>query len=378
MLRPVSVERIRLADTTLNDSLFEVEWTPLPGREPVAGVSIGEYPVEDGAVPDFVVVRCVTKSSTVDSDSVRAAAYLALDLVQTWLADERFCSSRLVVVTRGAVATGPDEDVLDLAAAAVWGLLRAAQAEHPDRFVLVDLDGVADADRVLPLALAVGEPQVAVRGSTVFVPRLTRVADAGVGRPSGFDSRGTVLVTGGTGLLGGLLARHLVAEHGVERLLLVSRRGAEADGVADLVAELTGLGATVSVAACDVADRDAVARVLGSVPAEHPLTAVVHTAGVLDDGVVESLSPQRLDVVLRPKVDAALHLHELTEDMNLSAFVVFSSSSGVLGGPGQGNYAAANAFLDALAQHRRARGLPATSLAWGVVGAAWRDDRWSS
>ncbi|MFF6830219.1 SDR family NAD(P)-dependent oxidoreductase, partial [Streptomyces longwoodensis] len=186
--------------------------------------------------------------------------------------------------------------------------------------------------------------------------------------PAPLDQDGTVLITGGTGGLGALFAKHLARRYGVKHLLLVSRRGPAADGVPELLAELAELGAEARAAACDVSDRDQLGRLLGQL--EHPLRAVIHSAGVLDDGVVESLTPDQVERVMRPKVDAALHLHELTADMDLSAFVLFSSLAALIGSPGQANYAAANATLDALAAVRRAQGLPAGSLAWGLWGDA--------
>ncbi|MCR6483205.1 type I polyketide synthase [Amycolatopsis sp. OK19-0408] len=280
--------------------------------------------------------------------AIRAATSGVLDWLHHTLANPAHADKTLVVVTRHD----------DLAQSAVRGLVRSAQTEHPGRIVLVDTDHPAEPAE-LRAAAGIGEREVALRGSRLLVPRLTRAAGPAP-QDRAWRPGGTVLITGGTGTLGALVARHLVTEHGVRHLVLTGRSGRGAE----VAAELTALGAQVRVAACDVADHDAVAALLGSL--DRPLTAVVHAAGVLDDGTLDALDATRLDTVLRPKADGAWHLHRLTEHLDLDAFVLFSSVAGTIGTPGQANYAAANTFLDALAQHRRDRGLTATSLSWGL------------
>ncbi len=350
--------------------MFGVSWIAAPiSREP------------GDAVPEAVVVDFRADADRESSDGMpgaaRAILYRALSLIQEWLEDERSSASRLVFLTEGAVATRSEDLVPDLTAAPLWGLVRSAQSEHPGRFVLVDVDGQESFDAV-PAALSSDEPQLALRDGSVFVPRLARVDpktsdESPTGdEPPVLNGEGTVLITGGLGGLGGLVAKHLVASHGVEHLLLTGRRGLEAEGAPALKAELEALGARVTVATCDVADREQLKLLLDSIPAELPLSAVVHAAATFDNAMVESLTPEQIDTVLAPKLDAAVHLHELTEHLDLKAFVLFSSMAGICGGPGQANYAAGNAFLDALAAHRRSRGLAATAMAWSLwldVGA---------
>ncbi|MFI9052724.1 type I polyketide synthase [Streptomyces sp. NPDC053427] len=405
-LRAVAGHRPDPAAGTDGATLLTLNWTPARTAAPAGerrrwAVIGGDLPELDAALAATEGVRAVREpslASLLDSGmpvppvvlapvtgnpaatggptaAVRATTTAVLGLLQRWTADERTADSRLVVVTRGAVAAGR-EDVHDLAAAPVWGLVRAARSENPGGLLLLDLDASDTADETLAAALAslpalldAGETQAAVRDGVVTVARLDHAAqDPAVPAPHqvrDWDRDGTVLITGGTGGLGAALARHLVTGHGLKHLLLVGRRGTDAPDAQELSDELAVLGAEVTVAACDVADRAALDTLLAQLPAEHPLTAVVHAAGVLDDATIGALSAEHLDTVLRPKADAAWHLHDATRGLPLAGFVLYSSIAGITGAPGQGNYAAANTFLDALAAHRAAQGLPALSLAWG-------------
>ncbi|MEA2372847.1 MAG: hypothetical protein QOH12_3241, partial [Solirubrobacteraceae bacterium] len=379
--RSVDVERLHAVLRGERTSLYRLEWPVVacPERrvDPSPSAAIGDIEIDgmhrhadlaalvealDAGTPaPEVVIAAVAAADGGAADEASVAVGRALGLLQAWLAAGRLSGSRLVIVTRGAVAA-VEGDLPHPPLAAVWGLVRSAQAEHPGSFVLVD----RDADDELPWRelLATGEAQLALRDGEIRAPRLVAAADGAKERVPPWNTDGTVLLTGGTGGLGALLARHL-ADRGARHLVLVSRRGLDADGADDLVSDLAMRGCEARVIACDVGDREACAELIASTSASRQLTAIVHAAGVLDDATIESLTPEQLAGVLRAKAGAASHLYDLTEPLDLAAFVMFSSVAALIGSPGQGNYAAANAFLDALAYRGRAAGRPVTSIAWG-------------
>ncbi|WTZ23843.1 type I polyketide synthase [Microbispora sp. NBC_01389] len=305
--------------------------------------------------------------------AAHAVAERTLTLLQTYLADDRLSGTRLLVLTHHAVATTTEQPI-DLVTAPIWGLIRSAQTEHPGRIHLIDHhhDRVHDTAALLPQAVATArhhdEPHTALRHGTLLTPRLVPAPEGAPDdvQPRAWDPDGTVLITGGLTGIGALLAHHLATTHGIRHLHLVGRRGHHTPGAPDLIQQLTTAGAHVTLTATDITDSSAFEHLIASIPAEHPLTAVVHAAGITHDTPLHALTPDHLHPVLAPKIDGATHLHHHTRHHNLAAFVLFSSISGLLGGAAQANYAAANTFHDALAHHRHTQGLPATSLAWGL------------
>jgi NAD(P)-dependent dehydrogenase (short-subunit alcohol dehydrogenase family)/acyl carrier protein len=353
-MRDLSPEQIRGAQRKA-EGLLAIQWNEI--SLPPQG--------DDAAEIELWRLRPGTEGNA--AENARDASERALLAIQEFLAREPSAQAPLAILTEGAVAAKDGEDA-DPAAASVWGLIRSAQIEHPGRLLLIDTDGSEASESALGAVLDTAEPQLALREGTALVPRATRVGSEDKAPDFPLDPARTVLVTGATGGLGSLLARHLVEEHGARHLLLASRTGADAKGAGDLVAGLEELGADVELCACDVSDRGQLEALLAKAPKAHPLGGVFHVAGAVSDATIETLSPEQLEPVFAPKADAAWHLHELSKESELSVFVLFSSAAGTLGSPGQANYAAANAFLDSLAMKRQAEGLPATSIAWGMWG----------
>ncbi|MFB9591720.1 type I polyketide synthase, partial [Streptomyces racemochromogenes] len=402
-----SWRRRRRERSTVDSWRYRVSWErlPEPAPAPLTGtwlVVLPAGPAHESLAADCaaalgrhgaptVTVRATGTDRTALAELIRTAASAsgitgvlslagfgtdgalhALVLAQA-LTDAGVTGARLWTVTRGAVSTGRSDDAPDPAQAQVWGLGRVVALEQPRAWGgLVDLPQDADERALTRLVqiLAGGagdEDQIAVRGSGTFGRRLLRAALEDREPARDWRPHGTVLVTGGTGGVGAHVARWLAAA-GAERLVLAGRRGPDAPGAAELLTELRALGAEAEAVACDVADRDAVAALLAAVPAATPLTAVVHAAGVPQSTVLEDVTPEEFERILAGKAAGATHLDELLGDTALDAFVLFSSNSGVWGAAGHTAYAAANAHLDALAERRRARGLTATSVAWGAWG----------
>ncbi|WP_460110342.1 SDR family NAD(P)-dependent oxidoreductase [Streptomyces sp. YKOK-J1] len=392
--------RLRAADPADLDAgsenarhLYEVAWTAA-GGEPDDAPDLTWAVAGDPADPRAAAARHALPgagdradvavrlwpSPAPDADPVAVAhetAAGALEELRRLVAlPEDQAPARTVWVTGGAIAAADGDRVPAYAQSVLWGLVRSARAEHPDLgLTLLDLDeAVLDPVPALRAAAGLtGEPELAWRDDELLVPRLIRARPGKAGRePAAGPDRavavpmdGTVLITGGLGAVGGHIAR-LLAERGVPRLLLTARGGAGDPRAEEAVASLAALGARAEVVACDVTDPAAIAGVLVAVGEEFPLRGVVHCAGVLDDGVIGELTPERLERVLRPKADGAAHLHRLTAGTPLDLFLLVSSAAGVVGSPGQGNYAAANVLLDQLAHHRRASGLPGLSLSFGA------------
>nr|WP_197945704.1 type I polyketide synthase [Phytohabitans suffuscus] len=325
----------------------------------------GLYRVEWSAAPDAAAPpeRLATLDVPPGGDE-RAAVDGALRHLQQWLRDPANDDARLVVTTHGAVLAGDEAAAdLDLAGAAVIALVRSAEAEHPGRFALVDLEPGAG----LALSTVLGdEPQIAVRGGKRLAARL--VPAAGEADSSTVDGGGTILVAGGTGTLGGLLAEHLVSAHGAKHLVLASRTGPAAPGADDLRRRLGERGADVRIAAVDLSDPVAVAGLVGGI--DPPLTGIVHAAGVLADAVVTAQDAETVERVWRAKATVVRNLDEATRGMPLTMFTVMSSAAALLGAAGQANYAAANAYCDALVARRRGMGLAGLSIGWGLWDAA--------
>jgi NAD(P)-dependent dehydrogenase (short-subunit alcohol dehydrogenase family)/pimeloyl-ACP methyl ester carboxylesterase/aryl carrier-like protein len=369
LCRPVSAERLINAS---RGDLLEVGWqkTRLHGRVEFCERQEGSLT----SSPHDVVVWCPEQAGGQVLTDMHSAISSALRTVQTWLRDPALANSKLAIVTTRAVCVAPHDTDLDVAYAPVWGLLRAAQAENPGRFQLIDTDGSDESGSAISGALALNEPEVALRAGEAFLPRLQQLASSNCENTRDLMRGGRILITGGTGGLGAQIARHMVGRYGARELLLVSRRGIDAPGARELQIDLRKDGVDVAIEQCDIVDKDKLASLIEQYSADSPIIGIVHAAAVVDNTTIDSMTPLQVERVLAAKADSAWYLHELTIEQPISLFVMFSSSAGLILGAGQANYAAANVFLDALAIHRHARGLPAVSLAWGFWSGAGMGD----
>ncbi|MGK8522857.1 beta-ketoacyl synthase N-terminal-like domain-containing protein [Nocardia asteroides] len=357
----------QVVDTAGEHTMYEIRWNPvevIPGEE----VTVREWAsvVTADDTPDIVVVPCAANSSD-DPRTVARATGDVLDTIRRWLQQPRFADSTMAVVTRGAVApTGGG--ITDPTGAAVWGLVRAVQAEYPRRIVVIDTDGSVD----LASAVGTGRAALSVHDGRVLTPALTALPDPinneSVVLPPWTD--GTVLVTGGADGTAVAVARRLAVEHGVRHLLLVHGPHTMLPGVGALITELAENGVELRVVSCDFTDRGGWVRVLADISAAHPLTGVVHTAQESEIALLDTMGLDRFTALVAANIAAAQHLDDLTRPLDLARFVLFSSASGLLLPAAQAASAVVGAFLNALAQRRRAAGSWAVSVAWGPTEIA--------
>ena len=329
--------------------------------------------IDSNGAPERLIILAIDQEQSELMTRLQINLNNALNQLQSILTRAELSNCELLWITKGAIATNLQAEDLELSYAPLWGMVRSARNEYPQRSIrLIDLDVDTDVELLNSAINTEQEPEIALRAGVMYAPRLQAVAQTKdidklpLSMPNIVDTAGTVLISGGTGELGSLVARHLVNNYGLKQLLLTSRKGMAAAGAKELKAELEEQGANVEIAACDVSDYASLKAVVETISASTPLVGVIHCAGALDDAVVLEQNEEKLKKALLPKVSGAWNLHQLTKDKELAMFVMFSSLSGVMGGPGQSNYAAANTFLDALAAYRKQQGLAAQSLAWGL------------
>lgn len=381
---------LRAADQTegrkRKHPVYRIEWAtispstdkPAPAAYRISPDSVSNLSAALGVItaePFALGVLCCDDAELLTTADTYGPMIRVMEIVQAWLAEPAAKALPLLVATRNAVETGGQWNVINLVQAPIWGLLRSVQREHPGRIVLLDLDAQTDIEAIMAVALAAareGETELAMRNGKLLVARLAKHSQIQHSNGTLSDDirstrkpKGTVLITG-AGSLGALVARRLARNKRFESIILASRRGPAAPGAAQLLVDLSALDIDIRIVKCDVSDHDDLSRLIRSIADDRPLKAVIHTAGVSEPVAFVDLRANDVEKVMRPKVQGTLALHELTKDMELDAFILFSSAVGVIGLKDQSHYGAANSFLDAIASYRRGLGLPATSLAWGI------------